>query len=128
MQNVVVFLAVVAVGAAACATAPVTSSTALAPGAPCTSLAKQAAHRVQSVISSYGMCSRDEDCVTVPQGASCFDHCTTSMARAGEAALRAIVADVDAGECREFTSEGCTVEVPPCGPPWRAACRNGVCN
>jgi hypothetical protein len=114
----------------ACASASVPGEPLAAPRSPaaCASIAAKAAERVQGIASAQRACSTDADCVLVAQGASCFDHCTTSMALGGKAALDAMVADVDAHECREFAAQGCRVEVPPCAPPpAAAACRAGQC-
>ena len=116
-------------GAAACAASPppspVTSSS--PPVDSCKAIAQQAAQRVGVVLGAQRSCASDADCLVVPQGASCFDHCTTVIARAGQPALQSVVADVDAHECRDFATQGCRVEVPPCSPPGAAACHKGVC-
>ncbi|MGH7297010.1 MAG: hypothetical protein ACRELB_18880 [Polyangiaceae bacterium] len=95
--------------------------------ASCDSLAAKAAARVQPVIEAHRACASDADCVTVAQGASCFDHCTTSMAREGQAAVKATVAEVDAAECAAFAAQGCHVVPPPCAPPAAPVCREGSC-
>jgi hypothetical protein len=114
----------------ACASSSVpgeTPATAQPAGA-CSAIAAKAAQRVQTIAAAQRACSTDADCVLVGQGASCFDHCTTSIARAGQPAVDAMVADVDAHECRDFAAQGCRVEVPPCAPPPAAAtCRAGQC-
>jgi hypothetical protein len=113
--------------AVACAaTSPVPStgpSTALS----CDSLASKAASRVQPVLEAHRACASDADCVAVAQGASCFDHCSTSMAREGQGALTAIVGEVDAAECAAFEAQGCHVVPPPCAPPSPPVCRAGSC-
>ena len=126
-------LALVAVfptlGACASSSVPgeTTPATAQAP-ASCAAIAARAAGRVQGIAAAQRACIADADCVIVAQGASCFDHCTTSIASAGKPAVDAMVADVDAHECRDFAAQGCRVEVPPCAPPPPAAtCRAGRC-
>jgi hypothetical protein len=125
-------LALVAVlpAAGACASSSVPGEPTVMPpsGASCSAIAARAAQRVQAIAAAQRGCSTDADCVIVGQGASCFDHCTTSIARAGQPAVDAMVADVGAHECREFAAQGCRVEVPPCAPPPAAAtCRAGQC-
>jgi hypothetical protein len=128
MRSVLPIVLALAAVLPACATSPtVTTETGATPPPSCASIARQAAQRVEAVAAGQRACSSDADCVVVPQGSSCFDHCTTSIARAGQPALAAIVADVDARECRDFAAQSCRVEVPPCAPPRAAGCHAGQC-
>jgi hypothetical protein len=136
MNKVLVVLLLAASGAVACGSSPTASPQAASPvasveapaaGEACGAPARQAADRVSAVTSAQRACSADADCIVVPQGASCFDHCTTVIARSGRAALDAVVADVGAHECREFLALGCRIEVPPCAPPGQPSCKAGLC-
>ena len=111
MKRLLAVLLLVVPTAAACAASPPPAAATAEASASCAALAKAAAARVRSVVEAHLACTSDADCVTIGQGASCADQCTTSMAREGDAAHRAIEADVDARECRQFREQGCRVEV-----------------
>jgi hypothetical protein len=107
---------------------PVTSPAQGTAGSECVALAAKAGARVRSVLEANLACSTDADCTTVGYGAACFDACTRPMARAGEAAFHALVADVEAHECRDYSAIGCKPPLPPpCAPPPPATCKQGVC-
>ena len=125
-QALAVLLLVLPTAAACAATSPV-PPTSPRPPESCDLLASKAASRVQPVIQAHRACASDADCMTVAQGASCFNHCSTSVAREGQAALQAAVADVDAAECATFKAQSCHVVPPPCMPPPPAVCRAGSC-
>jgi hypothetical protein len=127
MKRLLAVLLLVVPAAAACAASPPPAAATSSAPASCASLAKAAAARVRSVVEAHLACTSDADCVTIGQGASCADQCTTSMAREGDAAHQAIEADVDARECKQFREQGCRVESPPCMAPPAPACREGKC-
>jgi hypothetical protein len=127
MKALVPVVVVILSGSVACAASAPVPVTEPRPASSCESLAREAAARVDAVLAAHRACGSDADCTTVPQGASCFDHCTTAIARSGEPALQAIVADVDAKECHDFAAEGCRVVPPPCMAPAATTCRSGMC-
>jgi hypothetical protein len=129
MRKVIAVLSLAAAGAVACATSSVPASSSASEGAPtCASTAREGSNRVHAAIAAHVACAADADCVVIPQGARCFDQCTTVVAKGGVSAIEAVVADVDARECADFAARGCRVEVPPCAPPpTTVSCRSGVC-
>jgi hypothetical protein len=129
MRRLLVALSAVALGAAACAASPVPASNTAGAAPACAAIARAGAARVHAAIAAQTACSTDADCVVIPQGARCFDQCTTVVAKSGVPVIDAVVADVDAHECADFAAQGCRAEVPPCAPPPAGvSCRSGVCS
>jgi hypothetical protein len=93
----------------------------------CNAVAAKAGARVLEVLSANEACTTDADCTTVGFASQCFDSCSRGIAQKGAAAFSAIVADVNAHECKDFAAHGCKLTVPPCLPPKPVACRKGIC-
>jgi hypothetical protein len=88
----------------------------------------KATDKLQAVVDANLACTKDEDCVTIDFGASCFDACTRTIAKSGQGAFDAARGEVDQNECKAYKDAACpNVVPPPCAPPQPVACKEGKC-
>ena len=111
--------------AAACGSSPEAKSSSVTE---CSAQAKPASDKVRAVIDANLACKVDDDCMTLAVSSSCFDQCTSAIAKSGRAAVDKALADVSANECKAFADAGCKVVIPPCAPPSPPVCRDGKCS
>jgi hypothetical protein len=72
----------------------------------------------------------DSDCVRAPVRLSCREDCpvTDAFSQAGAAELEAAVAEIEAKECSEFETLGCSASAPMCdSSPPEFKCVQNVC-
>jgi hypothetical protein len=93
----------------------------------CKAREKDARSEASAAVEAHRACHADADCVSVEIGNGCFDACTDSVNREGEAAIHAALEKSNAGGCARFAADGCYREVPPCAPPQAPTCQGGKC-
>lgn len=124
-KSLLVFLfGVCSLAGAACGSSPEAKTSTVTE---CSAQAKPASDKVRAVIDANLACKVDDDCMTLAISSSCFDQCSTTVAKSGQAAVEKALSDVSANECKAFTDAGCKVIIPPCAPPAPPACREGKC-
>ena len=94
----------------------------------CAQQAKPASDKVNAAIEANQTCSADADCMTIAVHSTCFDACTTPIAKSGQAAVEQAISSVSQDECQAFAAVGCKVIIPPCAPPMAPVCREGKCS
>lgn len=94
----------------------------------CAQQATPARDKVNAAVEAHRTCSVDDDCMTIEVRSSCFDACTTSIAKSGQAAVEQAMSSAGQDECQAFAAAGCKVIVPPCAPPSPPVCREGKCS
>jgi hypothetical protein len=73
-------------------------------------------------------CKVDGDCKVVMLVDQCIESCTYAPASAsGAATIQGKLDDIDAKECGDFASAGCTVQRLPCVAPPMPKCNAGKC-
>jgi hypothetical protein len=95
--------------------------------AECSDLTKPARDRVEAAVEQNRACNVDADCVAVGASSACFDACSRSVAKSGEAAVEQAKSAASASDCKAFSDAGCKVIIPPCMPPTAPVCRGGKC-
>lgn len=109
------------------ATGQTTSTTATAKTDDCSANTHAASDAIRAVIAANQSCTKDEDCIVVPQG-GCVDQCSTYLGVSGKAAYDKATADVDAKYCAPMRALHCpTPPSPPCAPNPPAKCKAGKC-
>lgn len=103
------------------------ASSAAPSGNACEDAPRAAQDEVQPVLEAHRACSADADCVVIPNGTSCFDSCTTVIAKEGATVVQAAYDHASATKCGPFTQAGCKVIPPPCAPPQPPRCQAGRC-
>ena len=111
--------------AAACGSSPEAKSSSVTE---CSAQAKPASDKVSAEIDANRACKVDDDCMSIAVSSSCFDHCSSAIAKSGRAAVEKALDDVSANECKAFADAGCKVIIPPCEPPSPPVCRDGKCS
>ena len=93
----------------------------------CEAIQADARSTLAKVVDENRACTKDEDCVTVGFGASCFDSCTRAVNLAGKGAVDRVSTLVEASECKPFLANTCKLEIPPCAPQPSSKCVSGKC-
>jgi hypothetical protein len=95
----------------------------------CDALRGEAGETLDEVIrASKGPCTQDSDCTIVAHSSSCHDFCSRVVLVSSLDDIAQTRAAINAHQCREFSSGGCKLEIPPCVPPGTAVCRDGSCS
>lgn len=93
----------------------------------CGQQATPARDKVNAAVEAHRTCSVDADCMTIEVRTTCFDACTTSIAKSGQAAVEQAMSSASQDECQAFAAAGCKMIIPPCAPPSPPVCREGKC-
>ena len=83
----------------------------------CTVRAQQAAKVIDKVVDEHRHCTSKADCQQVSIDSLCHAACGALVGTGGQAAVNAALAQLNAGDCRSYESDGCTNFAPPCLPP-----------
>ncbi|MEO8182583.1 MAG: hypothetical protein ABI895_27440 [Deltaproteobacteria bacterium] len=95
----------------------------------CDGLTREAGDALDEVIrASEGPCSQDSDCSLVGHSSACHDFCSRVVLVSSLDAIAQTRVSINADQCREFSSAGCKLELPPCVPPGTVVCRDGRCS
>ncbi|MBN9164926.1 MAG: hypothetical protein BGO98_20965 [Myxococcales bacterium 68-20] len=94
----------------------------------CGEQATPARDKVNAAIEANRTCSVDADCMTIEVRSTCFDACTTSIAKSGQAAVEQAMSSASQDECQAFAAAGCKLIIPPCMGPVPPVCREGKCS
>lgn len=122
MKSIVAVLFLAACGSSA----PATKGT--ADRQTCEAMQADGRETLTNFVEGNRACTKDEDCVTVGLGASCFDSCTRAIAADRKADYDAAVASVNGGACAKYSENKCPAHiVPPCVPPSPPRCNAGMC-
>lgn len=97
--------------------------------ASCMAIEAAARAAVLPAIQANLACKVASDCTTARFAASCFESCYAVIATTGLPALQAAEDALEATQCADYHSGGCTLVEPPCVPPApELYCTAGVCS
>lgn len=82
----------------------------------CTTRRNTANNAVDTAIKANLACSSDADCTLVFKGTQCAGACQAAVNKTGEAAVKAVIADVNATICNNYRQDGCPYASPSCAP------------
>src|SRR5690606_551328 len=72
-------------------------------------------------------CETDDDCVLVSNSTRCHGSCGVMTSQTMAEALSAKITSINDNFCTIYEEECGPVIIPPCDPPGRPVCSDGVC-
>jgi Family of unknown function (DUF6174) len=93
----------------------------------CRAIEDDARAAVLPAVEAHVACKVASDCSRVSFDASCFESCYAVVGTGGAAAVQAAKDAVEAKQCVDYHSGGCTLLLPPCAPVPELYCTLGVC-